>query len=74
MLVGIPLNIASYAVGLKAWAAVTAEIKKHNPIIKEKESKHSIIILLPKNKVSNITDLIFTDLINSNISHNEFFQ
>ena len=41
-------------------------------MIKEKEIKHNIIVLLSKNKVSSIKDLIFSDLINSNISHHEF--
>ena len=41
-------------------------------MIKEKEIKHNIIVLLSKNKVSSIKDLIFSDLINSNISYHEF--
>ena len=46
-LVGVPVGIASSAVGLKI-CAITAGIKKCNSIIKKKRKKHDKIVLLAK--------------------------
>ena len=46
-LVGVPVGIASSAVGLKI-CAITAGIKKCNSIIKKKRKKHDKIVSLAK--------------------------
>ena len=46
-LVGIPIGIASSAIGLKI-CAITAAIKKYKSIIKKKKKKHDKTVLLPK--------------------------
>ena len=50
-LVGVPLGIPSYGVGLKI-CAITAGIKKYKSIIKKK--KHNEIVLLGKIKLNTI--------------------
>ena len=49
---GIPIGIASSAIGLKV-CAITVGIKKYKSIIKEKKKKHDKIVLLTKSKLSN---------------------
>ena len=68
-LVGISVGIASSAIGLKI-CGITAIIKKYKSIIKKK--KHDKIELLVKSKLNRIEVLISKDLIDSNISHDEF--
>ena len=68
-LVGISVGIASSAIGLKI-CGITAVIKKYKSIIKKK--KHDKIELLVKSKLNRIEVLISKDLIDSNISHDEF--
>ena len=41
-------------------------------IIKKRKKKHDKIVLLAESKLNNMQDLIYTALINSNISHDEF--
>ena len=69
-LIGIPIGIASSAIGLKI-CVITARIKKYNPIIKKKRKKHGKIVLSTKSKLNSIEVLISKALINSNISHDE---
>ena len=52
-LVGMPIKIASSAIGLKV-CITTAAIKKYNSIIKKKEKKHDKIVLLTKSKLNSI--------------------
>ena len=66
-LVGIPLGIASSAVGLKI-CVMTAAIKQFNWIIKKKK-KHDKISLLAKYKLNTIEVLISKDLTDSFINH-----
>ena len=70
-LVGIPIGITSYSIGLKI-CAITVGIKKYKSIIKKKKKKHDKIVLLAKSKLNSIEVLISKALIDSNISHDEF--
>ena len=70
-LIGIPIGMTSYGIGLKI-CAITAEIKKYKSIIKKKKKKHDKIVLLAKSKLNSIEVLISKALINSVISHDEF--
>ena len=67
-LVGIPIE--SSAIRLKI-CVITAGIKKYKSINKKKKKKHDKIVLLPKSKLNSIEALIFKDLINSDISHDQ---
>ena len=71
-LVGIPIGITTSAVGLKI-CVITAEIKKYKSIIKKKKKKLDKIVLLVKPKLKSIEVLVSRVLMDSNISHNEFF-
>ena len=53
--------------------AITAGIKKYKAIIKKKKKKHDKIVLLGKYKLNSIEVLISEALIDSVISHDEFF-
>ena len=53
--------------------AITSRIKKYKLIIKKKKRKHDKIVLLAKSKLNSIEVLISNALIDSNISHYEFF-
>ena len=55
-LVGIPIGITSFALGLKI-CAITAGIKKDKSIIKKKR-KNNHIVLLAKTKLNSINVLI----------------
>ena len=70
-LIGIPLGITSFAIGLKI-CAITAGIKKYKSIIKKNKKKHDKIVLLAKSKLNSIEVLICKALIDSVISHDEF--
>ena len=70
-LLGIPIGITSYAIGLKI-SAITAGIKMYKLIIKKKKKKHDKIVLLGKSKLSSMEILISKVLIDSVISHDEF--
>ena len=45
---------------------------KYNSIIKKNKKKHDKVVLSTKSKLNSIEDLICKDLIDSNISYNEF--
>ena len=64
-LLGIPVGITSFAIGLKIYA-ITAGIK-YNSIIKKKKKRNDKIVLLAKAKLNTIEVLI-----DSNISYDEF--
>ena len=67
-LLGIPIGITSYAIGLKI-CAITSGIKKYKLIIKKKKKKHDKLVLLGKSKLSSMEILISKVLIDSVISH-----
>ena len=71
-LVGIPIGIRSSEIGLEIFA-ITAGIKKYKLITKKKKKKHDKIVLLAKSKLNTIEVLISKALIDSVISHGEFF-
>ena len=52
--------------------AITAGIKRYNPIIKKKEKKHDEIVLLAKTGLNSLEVLISKVLIASYISQDEF--
>ena len=61
------------AIGLKV-CAIVAGIKKYESIIMKKKKKHDKIALLAKSKLNSIEVLISKALIDSNISHDDFFK
>ena len=63
-LVGIPVGIASFALGIKMFAK-TAVIKKYNSIINKEKKKHDKIALLAKIKLNSGEILISKALVNS---------
>ena len=52
-LLGIPIGITSYGIGLQL-CAITAEIKKYKSTIKKKKKKHDKIVLLVKSKLNSM--------------------
>ena len=73
LLTDIPVCVTSSAVGINI-CALTAEIKKDKPMIKEKKKKHYKIVLFGKGKLNTIKVLFSKSLINSYISHGEFLS
>ena len=69
----IPIGTTSSAVGLKI-CAIAASNKKYKSLIKKKKKKHDKIVLSAKFKLIKIEILISKALIDSNISHDEFFK
>ena len=65
-LFGIPVGITSSAVRL------IAVIKKYKSIIKKNKKQHYKIVLLAKAKLNSVEVSISKDLIDPNISHDEF--
>ena len=65
-LVGIPIGISSFSIGLKIFA-ITSKMQ-FMPIIKKRGDK---IVLAAKPKLNSIEVLIYKALINSNIIHDE---
>ena len=70
-LLGIPIGITSYEIGLEL-CAITAGIKKYKSTIKKKKKKHDKIVLLAQCKLNSIEVLISKALIYSNIIHDKF--
>ena len=64
-LLGIPVGITSFAIGLKIYAITTGI--KYKSIIKKKKKRNDKIVLLAKAKLNAIEVLI-----DSNISYDEF--
>ena len=62
-LIGIPIGITSFAIGLKI-CAITAGIKRYKSIIKKKKTDDKIVSL-PKDKWNSIEVLICKALIDS---------
>ena len=71
-LFGIPIGITTFAVGLKIYA-IAAGIKTYKLINKKKKTKQCKIVLSRKSKFNKVSVLICKALINSNISHDDFF-
>ena len=69
-LLGIPIGITSSAIGLKI-CAIAAGIEKYKSIIQKK--KHDEIVLLAKSKLNSIEVLVSKALVDSDISHDEYF-
>ena len=65
------LGIPSSSTGLRI-CVIAAGIKKYKSIIEKKKKKHDQIKLLAKSKLNSIEVLISKDLINLNISNDEF--
>ena len=72
-LIGIPIGMTSYGIGLKI-CAITAEIKKYKSIIKKKKKRPNKIVFLAKSKSKlNIIEVLIIKALNdSDISHEEF--
>ena len=68
-MIGIPVGIKGWVIGLKI-CAIAAGIK-YKSIIMKKKRKHDEMVLLAKSKL-NIEVLIYKVLIDSVISHDEF--
>ena len=60
-------------IGIKI-CAVTVGIKKYKPIIKKKKKKHDKIVLLGKDKLNTVEVLISKAVMESYISHDQFFS
>ena len=71
-LVGISIGITRSAIGLKI-CAITTGTKTYKSIIKKKKKNHDKIVLLAKSKLNSMKVLISNALIDSVISHDEFF-
>ena len=69
-LLGIPVGITSFAIGLKVYA-ITAGIK-YKSVIKKKKKRNDKIVLSAKAQLNTIEVLISKALIDSNISYDEF--
>ena len=67
-MIGIPIAITSFAIGLKI-CAIAPQIKKYKSMIKKKKDKYDKIVLLAKSILNSINFLISKALIDSNISH-----
>ena len=67
----ILIGITSSALGLKI-CAIAAGIKKDKSITKKKKKKRDKVVLLGKSKLNSREVLISKDLIDSNLSHDEF--
>ena len=69
-LVGIPIRITSFALGLRI-CVITAGIIMNTSIINKKKRKHDKTVLLAKDKFNSAKILIFKALIESYITHDE---
>ena len=71
-LIGIPKRNTSSAEEWKTYV-ITAGIKSYKLITKKNKKKHDKIVLAAKTKLNTIEAVISRALINSYISHYEFF-
>ena len=69
-LIGIPIGVKSFAIGLKI-CTITAGIKKNKSIIKKKKETHDKIAILAKSKLNKLEVLISKAFNDSVISHDE---
>ena len=70
-LIGIPIGITGSALGLKI-CVINAGTKKYKAVIKKNGKKQDKIVLLAKSKLNSVDVLFSENLINTNISHDEF--
>ena len=70
-LVGIPIGVASFRIGLKI-CLITAGIKKYKSIIEKKRKKHDKIVFLVKYKLISMKVITSKTSIDSNIRTDEF--
>ena len=70
-MLGIPIGIKRFAIGLKICAIVEG-IKMYELVIKKKEKNHDKVVFLAKAKLNSIEVLNSKTLIDSVISHDEF--
>ena len=70
-LIGIPIGISSFSVGLQI-CMITAGIKKCKSIIKKIKKKHNKIVLLAKARLNAIEILISKILVDLYINHDKF--
>ena len=70
-LLGIPIGIKRFAIGLKICAIVEG-IKMYELVIKKKKKNHDKVVFLAKAKLNSIEVLNSKTLIDSVISHDEF--
>ena len=71
-LIGSPIRITSSAVRLQI-CAITAAIRKYKSVISNKKKMHEKLVLFANTKLNSIEVLISRALIDSYISHDEFF-
>ena len=71
-LVGIPIEIMSFVIGLES-CAITVEITKYKSAILKKKKKHNKIVLFAKSKLNSLVVLISNVLIDWNISNMNLF-
>ena len=70
-MLGIPIEIKRFAIGLKICAIVEG-IKMYELVIKKKKKNHDKVVFLAKAKLNSIEVLNSKTLIDSVISHDEF--
>ena len=70
-MLGIPIGIKRFAIGLKICAIVEG-IKMYELVIKKKKKNHHKVVFLAKAKLNSIEVLNSKTLIDSVISHDEF--
>ena len=70
-MLGIPIGIKRFAIGLKICAIVEG-IKMYELVIKKKKKNHDKVAFLAKAKLNSIEVLNSKTLIDSVISHDEF--
>ena len=70
-MLGIPIGIKRFAIGLKICAIVEG-IKMYELVIKKKKKNHDKVVFLAKAKLNSIEVLNSKTLIDSVISHDEF--
>ena len=71
LLLGVPVGIASSAVGLKICALISGIIE-YKSIIKKTRKKHYKIVFIAKIKLNTIEVLIFKALIDSCVIYDKF--
>ena len=70
-MLGIPIGIKRFAIGLKICAIVEG-IKMYELVINKKKKNHDKVVFLAKAKLNSIEVLNSKTLIDSVISHDEF--
>ena len=70
-MLGIPIGIKRFAIGLEICAIVEG-IKMYELVIKKKKKNHDKVVFLAKAKLNSIEVLNSKTLIDSVISHYEF--